>query len=173
MARRRRLVQRFGEGQVVLLARFEDARGRCIDVDAHFTAIPRRVPRKLRVFRRVLVGVDAAQLDLGHGAGRAALARVAAFHLRPHGGQRRCGAALLVFHVHLYIDAQGGRRGVRLSVLREQFGKSLNARARISMLSLGQEQQAAKESEQVKALATLISALSDEGKKQLKRLAFP
>lgn len=118
MARRRHLVRRLSESHVIVFARLEEAGGRRVGVDAHLAATPRRVLREVGVLGRVLGGVDAAQLDLGHGARRAALARVATFHLRAHGGQRRCGAAFLVFHIHLYVDAQGGRRGVGLSVLR-------------------------------------------------------
>jgi len=60
-----------------------------------------------------------------------------------------------------------------LAELCAKFGKTPNTRARISLLNIGQEERIATEAEQVKALATLIAALSEDGRKQLKRIAFP
>jgi len=70
-------------------------------------------------------------------------------------------------------DPRYGRAYQALTDLCAHFGKSINSRARISMLNLGQDEQVAKEAKQVEALATLISALSDDAKKELKRQAFP
>lgn len=53
------------------------------------------------------------------------------------------------------------------------FDKVPNARARISMLDLARDEELDRESVQIKALTLLISTLSDAGRVQLKRAAFP